>query len=431
MGPERKNERRRFGIPREIPRAAAAGPWVVAVAALLLSTLTRAQDVPPSAAAGDWHCPNGTVSATVAGCYGGAPGPGPNIYQQQQMMMVMRERAMAQARANAIAAAHNRAHALNEEANSDFTAGNFAAAVALYQQAQQLWPEDQTIRTNLINAQAALKQSQAMSAISADLNSKLDASGSAANSSLDFQGLNDPNVVDLRGTTRTSPRLLRDPNADAPLTFMTDAPKPKPAAMPPLNLTQIRTRIKGIEDALRRLDASHRLDATDRAEWIKQSNDATKDAYKLGASLTLDLAGHLADDQIKAIDAKIDEGGGDDVVNALEARKTQLEHLKDGIEKSEKVVDIADKTGEEESKSQLEKIYDLCEKGNLLPEGTSEAKDMIDASYAVAQQAVSVERINQLNDNADRYLGAVDALGTRMKSLVRLEKAVIAQQSHP
>lgn len=65
--------------------------WILVVATAIVvrggAPEACAQSAPPAAAAGDWHCTNGTLSPTLAGCYN-SPGAGAGgITPGQQMMM--------------------------------------------------------------------------------------------------------------------------------------------------------------------------------------------------------------------------------------------------------------------------------------------------------------------------------------------------------
>ena len=65
--------------------------WLLAAGSVLLaltySGVVCAQGTPPAAAAGEWHCPNGTLSPTAAGCYA-ASGAGVGAYNPQQQIMM-------------------------------------------------------------------------------------------------------------------------------------------------------------------------------------------------------------------------------------------------------------------------------------------------------------------------------------------------------
>ena len=65
--------------------------WLMAAGSVLFTLicpgLVCAQGTPPAAAAGEWHCPNGTLSPTAAGCYS-APSGGVGAYNPQQQLMM-------------------------------------------------------------------------------------------------------------------------------------------------------------------------------------------------------------------------------------------------------------------------------------------------------------------------------------------------------
>ena len=102
--------------------------WLIAAFIVLFALahprLATAQGTPPAAAAGEWHCPNGTLSPTVAGCYS-APSGGVGAYAPQQQLMMQ----------GTAAAAGVVGKILSNKINN-FLFGNPQAEAAARQQAQ-------------------------------------------------------------------------------------------------------------------------------------------------------------------------------------------------------------------------------------------------------------------------------------------------------
>jgi hypothetical protein len=209
------------------------------------------------------------------------------------------------------------------------------------------------------------------------------------------------------------------------------------------NPSNVQAEIQGVQAALKNLNHSINSDANERKEWETRSADALRDSYALGANATLDVLAAYTQSQILAEEAELrranDMLAGETNPNrreqlraafrALNDRKVELEQTKGGIEKAHDAVDILNTTQnmayskeQEQSKSLIDAAWEACDKFKVLPEGASQAKAIVDASYDITVQAYSVQHINDLNANAEQNLKAVDVLSKRMEMLVKLKQ---------
>jgi hypothetical protein len=208
------------------------------------------------------------------------------------------------------------------------------------------------------------------------------------------------------------------------------------------NLT-IKREIAGIQDALRRLNKSMNLDAAQREEWEQESELATRDAWILAGSATLDLIGAHVDHQIQTADSELKHSvdllsGTNDpnrrdqlhiAFKVLKDRKDELKRLRSSIDESQESYNGADLANQivegRDSKVEvaLEAIWKGGEKLKVIPPSASALKTVVDASYLIAVQAASTQRISSLNGNSEQYLAAVKVLKARMEKLVRAQKA--------
>jgi len=216
------------------------------------------------------------------------------------------------------------------------------------------------------------------------------------------------------------------------------------------NLSKVQSEIADVQAALRRLNQSRKLDADERAEWEEKSGKALQDSYILGSGAMLDVLGANASRKIEAQETEIrratDLLSGETDSNrrvqlhsafaAMSDNKRQLEEVKDNIEKAHDAVDglkalkgLVFEQKEKESKTLAEAAWEVCSKFKILSPEASQAKAIVDASYDILVQSYSLQRIGQLNANADQYLKAVDVLNKRMEILVKIKKAEAGVQN--
>jgi hypothetical protein len=211
-------------------------------------------------------------------------------------------------------------------------------------------------------------------------------------------------------------------------------------------LAKVQSEITGVQVALGQMAKSNATSDEERAEWVERSNKAVTDAYISGAHATLDLLSARLQPQIKATDDELkraeDQLYGEldpnrresmqAAIGALKNRKDELERAAEGLEHADNAVDILEKTNEiaegdhgEESKSALEAAWDACAKLGMLPEGASQAKALVDISYDITTQYLSLQHIKQLDTNSERYLNAVGGLQSRMEDLVKAKQVQV------
>jgi len=205
----------------------------------------------------------------------------------------------------------------------------------------------------------------------------------------------------------------------------------------------IKREIEGVRNALAQLNKAMELDASQREEWLKESHDATRDAWFLAGSTTLDIFGDHAEKQVNDVDAELKHSedllSGTTDPNLRSQLHTKCGMLMDSKEKLEGVRDAIDlakdgfglatkgvKIGEDREiaeESGFETAWALAEKAKIMTPEAHYAKTIVDASYLVAEQAASWLRLRDLNDSAGQYPAATKTLQKRMEELVKAEKA--------
>ena len=205
----------------------------------------------------------------------------------------------------------------------------------------------------------------------------------------------------------------------------------------------IKREIEGIRNALAQLNKSMELDASQRDEWLKESGDATRDAYFLAGSTTLDIFGYHAEDRVKAVDAELKQS--EDLLYGTTATanlrsqlhtkcgmlidsKKELEGVRDRIGQVQDAFELGTKVakmgvdGEIPVESGFEAAWALAEKAKFMPREGHLAKTIVEGSYLVAVQAASTLRLRALNNNSDQYAAATKILQSKMEELVKAEK---------
>ena len=194
----------------------------------------------------------------------------------------------------------------------------------------------------------------------------------------------------------------------------------------------IQREVVGIQKALKELNKSMNLDAAQREEWEQDSAHASRDAWILAGSTTLDLIGDHIDAQIQDADAelKLKPTNREQLGNALKTldRKDKLEKLHSAVEAAQKSYENSDLLvhADEQSDNKielLEGIWSKYEATGASPLWAHWLKTDLDAGYLVAVQAASVLRLADLNRNSKQYLAAVKVLRTRMEVLVNTARA--------
>jgi hypothetical protein len=261
---------------------------------------------------------------------------------------------------------------------------------------------------------------------------------------------NDTRIVDLRGTTSTTVDMsqLHEQQTYTP----SNLPAPMSASRTPkYDSAKIQAEIAGIRKSLAILDAVHNGNASQREEWLKASEEATRDAIEDGANLTVDFLAERLKDHANLVEKELQQKNDliinekdQDLKKTLQDEFKQLANHKEQLERASEDLDLAhrgvdelstidkdlDEAGSKEllDKSRqlsktLEEAWDACDQADVLPKGASLAKSYVDAAYEITVQATSVVRMKSVNNNEAEYLNAVTQLGKKMKVLVDLQKA--------
>jgi hypothetical protein len=334
---------------------------------------------------------------------------------------------------------------LNQKGIDTYNSGSYETAATFFQEALDKLPGDSTIHQNLQAAkdQIAAKQRKSKEEFEQDKARALSQlKGIAATGNLGsdpglkgvaspFLGLKDIRTIGASVGLKTPP----DVHTDA---HVVDSRNMPTWLQESGNLTIIR-EIAGIQNALRRLTKSMNLDAVQREEWEQESKRATRDAWILAGSATLDLLGAHVDYQLETADSEL-KHSVDLLSNTIEPnrreqlgiafkvlkdRKDELKRLRSSIAESQESyggTDLASKIVESrDSKIEvaLEAIWKAGERLKVISPSASAAKTLVAASYLIAVQAASMQRISAFNGNSAQYLAAVKVLKARMETLMR------------
>jgi prefoldin subunit 5 len=216
-------------------------------------------------------------------------------------------------------------------------------------------------------------------------------------------------------------------------------------------LVTLRSRIQGIQEALKRLDRSIQLDAIQHEEWQKATNEAFADAVDNSYGLTLDVTDHVLDSQLETANTEIrgavDKLAGETdsdrreqihgVLRMMEQNKTEIKAGLSTIEVMKNTNEIEDavKLAKSDAAS-AEKAFRAAYMGldKALNDPTIQAalkigkkygqvatysKYIVDSGYDISAEAASWQRINQLDKNSDAYLAAAKTLGARMEDTMK------------
>jgi hypothetical protein len=274
----------------------------------------------------------------------------------------------------------------------------------------------------------------------------------------------DASVVDLR----EAQTLVIDPQRvkGSPIVGV-QHPQPATASQSgsavPRTSREIESAIHGVREALTRLSKSEALDAQSRGEWEAQSLQASGDALKLAGNMVIDgllesaskslkEQANQADAEIhRALDQIVNESPGprkerlQQAIKLLDQQRAEIRETQGVLlaraEQSNHLRSTADwaasSAGDlEKSVEGVQRLLELSlkepavqralhissEVGERAVAGLKWGKQDIDSWYAVAQQAISVKRLNELNANAESRLQAVAVLKRRMESLEQQRK---------
>lgn len=274
-----------------------------------------------------------------------------------------------------------------------------------------------------------------------------------------------PAVVDLSHRTQSAPALLRtsSPNpstasgrpivASAPLNpAAAAAPAPRPS------IPELCSRLSGTQDALRRLMETQKMQNENREDWDKTVDAASDDALTRGLDMTREVMGGAFQDRLKNL-IKKDDAEIEKLYRDLSSEKDSLKvgtmqnrwkeldlkkaSLQDALQRSEKYYKHLDELAAERDlqgwvkgsgidlPSFMEGVRQLADRLldddavksalHLSPDGTDYIKysaSIIDSGYDIYSEWLAAKQIKQLNQNAEQYLHAVDALRARIRQTI-------------
>ena len=270
-------------------------------------------------------------------------------------------------------------------------------------------------------------------------------------------------VVDLSHSTRSAPALLRtgspNPSTAPGRPIVASAPSnPALAAAPRPSIPELCSRLSGTQEALRRLMETQKMQNGNREDWEKTADSASDDALTRGLDMTREVMGGAFQDRVKNLIEK-DNAEIEELYRGISSEKDPLKvgtmqkrweeldlkkaNLQDALQRSGKYYKHLDELAGErdlyvwikESNSDLpsfmDGVHQLADhlladdavKGalRLSPDGADYIKysaSIIDSGYDIYSEWLAAKQIKQLNQNAEQYLHAVDALQTRIRKTV-------------
>lgn len=254
-----------------------------------------------------------------------------------------------------------------------------------------------------------------------------------------FESRSDTSVVDLRGLGDRPlyPALLRPVSPQSP-----------PAKILAQYQPQIKTvdeEIHEAQEALRRLIESNSKNQELREEWVKESNQATLDAWDLSVSLFIDLIGahvdHLAETNreersvvLQHLLNRAEENGPQNSIHAAYGavvnRKEELDRIASEVRLAGKTNDlrmkIRDFDMEKDKKPTWENLWDILTAFNKVEEMAGPTKDLLDAAYTIYRQAASWRALSIARSNDEKTLQAAASL---QRYIQRLEARKLAEKT--
>ena len=227
----------------------------------------------------------------------------------------------------------------------------------------------------------------------------------------------------------------------------------------PTSPEELRNRLDGAKEALRRLIEDHEKEDALREQWDEEVNDAVHDAKKQAFDLSVDYLLHKAQAVTRAkiwrADAEVQElqrlAGSDPSkmaslgpqIEQASARSQNLQHtlqslkdLKDGVETQERLRDLrewgqSDPQELQQAAGYLEGVKQLVQAA-LAEDGVKAAlhftpyvddaikwgSSLIDTSYDLTAEYLGSRQLDQLNRNSDQFLQAVNILNKRVRASV-------------
>jgi hypothetical protein len=277
-------------------------------------------------------------------------------------------------------------------------------------------------------------------------------------------------VVDLRDAREPliiNPQDLRPPTREGgPITEVKGGPTPEVTI--PRTAQQLRAEISGIQQALKRLSQSQKMEAAERAAWEKATDDATLDAWSRGIDMATEgvtsKLHSVVDKHMKTLEQEMQytvllrasneadatkravlDGQFKKLLEDKESLETAMKRfewvkqhgdefnsaLKVGIWAKEKPEDLEGTLeGVRQLMDNLLKDPGVQKALQLTPAGTgviTYASSILDSSYDIATEVIGIKRLGQLNQNSDEYRVAVTQLQEKMKATVQQLKLLEGQ----
>jgi hypothetical protein len=340
-------------------------------------------------------------------------------------------------------------------------------AVNWFTYAVQLAPDNAAFRADLLRATSALHDASSAAQIHALQQKFRDSAAAQQVGSLSDRTQDDAaarRIAEIGvafGNTAASARLTQPVPAvrpARPIAVPVPAPgmvlypvlsKPVPPNSP-IGATlaraqpQIRTvdaRLRGAEEALRRLIRSNDASEEERGEWVRSSEEASIEAADLAITLTLDLA--AANTEVKQV---IQTYESEDVLTRLLSRSPQEAHRKSlhtaygilknrkaELERESKAVyalskasDLRTRVRDFSMKNSELTRRDVWDSAMLLSRPLEDAggtwTDLSDAALVIYKQASSLERLAVIQNNQEQSLKASQVLRAYIHRL-QIEKA--------
>ena len=287
----------------------------------------------------------------------------------------------------------------------------------------------------------------------------------------------DPNAAPIHLSRNATPILFRPRTTGGFPIASAVAPAPvatPPAAQPAVVQTpdmpaQLCTQLTGAQNALRRLIETQKMHKEDLAEWSATVDGASGDAWERGLDMARDFMGEKLNgyisgkigDSDKGIDAlyrqisnEKDPAKVGELQKQWEALDEHKAYLQDALRRARVDQKHLDELAEERDFAEWNKENQGDTNGNLegvrqivdnligdeaiqhklgitdeWADGIKYGESIVDSSYDILSEVLAAQRIKQLNQNADQFLQAQNALQHRIESTVA--KLNAAKQNAP
>jgi hypothetical protein len=207
--------------------------------------------------------------------------------------------------------------------------------------------------------------------------------------------------------------------------------------------------------AVRRLSQTMKMDDSERREWMKQTDDATKDAWGLAKGLLKDAVPDIIDarlsKQLESANSEVQRAvqllAGElepnrreqlhATIKLLDEQRKEIVNAQGIVSKARevngKIAAVAglEAKGSKETVNSLENMHEFMV-GMLGNETVQKAlnigagygkvlslgETILDSAYDITVDVVSIKRIGALNNNQEQYLVAIRKLSDHLQSVV-------------